>query len=347
MAPKYYDWSLIFSKDKHINVITGARGIGKTFGLRLQTIRDYIKKGHLCIEVVRYKEEVPDLTRNYHKKLAKFFPEYEFSSNSTGLYIRKKVEDGKKDLPWEQYGFIAALSVAHKKKRGTFPEGIHRIIFDEFTLDTRSQFARYLKNEVDALASIVSTASRERADGAGGKRPYLYLLGNATDRFNPYFERWRLDADKLGLFISEGVLFHNVPVEVDIYRGTLAHAISGESQETQMAAGNAHADLPDLCRIEKKPRSAQALLAVKWQGYTYTLWRSPMEWYVQRKEPPKNSGVQTVATRLADGGTNIPAGKWLRKKLKPLADMYGLGLCVFDSGETYRGYVDLMEWLNI
>lgn len=344
----YYDWGLVFSKDKHINVVTGARGIGKTFGLRLQTIRDYIKHGYLCIEVVRFKDEIQDAVDGYHNKLAAFFPKYEFRSDSTGLYIRKKVTGDKKPPPWERYGFIAALSVSYKKKRRSYPEGVHRIIFDEFALDPNDTYARYLKNELDALSRIISTATRQRADGTGGKPPYVYLLSNATDRFNPYYEAYGFDADKFGITIKDGRLFHNVEVKEDIYRGTVAHMVAGESRETQIAAGNAHAAPPDLCKVSKrKPSGAVALLAVKWKDDIYTLYRSPTTWYVQKKPPPKNSGVQTIGTRLADGGTNIPAGKWLRKKLRPLSEMYGMGMCVFDTPDTYRGYLELMEWLSI
>ena len=334
---EYYDWQTIFSKDKYINIIVGARGIGKTFGLRLQTVNDFIKRGQFCMEIVRFKDEIPDLVRNYHSRLANFFPDWEFMAQTSGLYIRRRPEPGKKEAKWTQYGFIAAISQAHKKKRSTIPEGVHRIIFDEFTLDIRNTYARYLKNEVDFISSIVSTSSRERSDDKGGARPYLYLLGNATDRFNPYFEKYKLDADKLGLTIKNGVLFHNVPVDEDIYRGTLAHMIAGESRETAIAAGNAHAELP----------GAVPLLAVKWDDRIFTLYRTPMDWYVQGKPPPQGSGVRTVGTRLSDGAVNIPAGKWLRKKLRPLSEMYGLGMCLFDSPETYRSYIYLMEWLQM
>ena len=345
---KYYDWSLVFSKDKHVNIVTGARGIGKTFGLRLQTIRDYIKHGYLCIEVVRYRDEIQDAVDGYHNKLAAFFPKYEFRSDSTGLYIRPKVSVDDKPAKWERYGYVAALSVSYKKKRRSFPAGVHRIIFDEFALDPGDTYARYLKNELDALSRIISTATRERADGGGGKVPYVYLLSNATDRFNPYYEAYGFDADKLGITIKNGILFHNVEATEDIYRGTVAHMVAGESRETQIAAGNAHAAPPDLCRIaKKKPSGAVPLLAVRWKNDTYTLYRSSLEWYVTRKAPHKDAGVQTVGTRLDDGAVNIPAGKWLRKKLRPLSDMYGLGMCLFDSPETWRGYIELMEWLSV
>ena len=344
----YYDWSLVFSKDKHVNIITGARGIGKTFGLRLQTIRDYIKKGWLCAEIVRYRDEVQDLVDDYHVKLAAFFPKYEFRSDSTGLYIRKKVSDDKKPPKWERYGFIGVLSVSYKKKRRSFPEGVHRIIFDEFALDPNDTYARYLNGEPDLLARITSTASRERNDDKGGHSPYVYLLSNATDRFNPYYERYGFDADKLGITIKDGRLFHNVEAKEDIYRGTVAHLLAGETRETQIAAGNAHEALPDLCRVsKKKPSGAVPLLAVRWKNDIYTLYRSSLEWYVQKKAPHVNSGVQIIATRLSDGGPNIPAGKWLRKKLRPLSEMYGMGMCLFDSADTWRGYVDLMEWLSV
>lgn len=341
---KYFDWNTVFTRDKHINVVVGARGIGKTFGMRLQLINDYIKKGKRCIEIVRYKDDMKYLVENYHERIADFFPDFEFDARGEGLYIRRKTA-GKAKVPWEQYGYVAALSMSHKTKRKTYKD-VHRIIFDEFALNRRNVYERYLKDEVDSLSRVVSTASRERADGTGGDAPYIYLIGNATDRFNPYYEHWGFDADKLGITIKDGRLFYNVEQEEDIYRGTVAHNIAGETLETRMASGNAHDTLNDMCRLsKKKPAGAVPLLGIKWREKYFTLWRGKIDWHVEQKRPPE--GVKTVATRLRDGAVNVQGGKWLRKNLRPLSEMYALGMCTFDTPNTFNEYLELMEWIEV
>ena len=340
----YFDWSEVFARDKKVNVVVGARGIGKTFGMRLQLIRDYIKRGQRSIEIVRYKEDIKYMVSSYHERIEPFFPDYEFRSDSSGLYLRKKRASNVK-AQWELYCYIQSLSTSQKAKRGTF-KNVHRVLFDEFALDRTNRFERYLPSEVDDLARIISTASRERADGKGGEAPYAYLVGNAVDRFNPYYERWEFDADMLGITIKNGRLFYNVVADTDIYRGTTAHLVSGESRETKMASGNAHADLAELCKVEKrKPAGAVPMLGIKWNSKDFTLWRSSDMWHVENKKAP--SDVRVVATRLRDGGVNVQGGKWLRKNLRPLVEMYSLGLCSFDKAATHNDYLELMEWIEV
>lgn len=340
----YFDWGTVFCRDKKVNIVVGARGIGKTFGMRLQLIRDYIKREQRSIEIVRYKDDIKYMVSSYHERIEPFFPDYEFDSRSDGLYIRKK-RKSKAKPPWELYCYIQALSTSHKSKRGTF-KNVHRILFDEFALNSSNRFERYLPNEVDALARIVSTSSRERADGRGGETPYVYLVGNATDRFNPYYEAWGFDADELGITVKNNRLFYNVEADSDIYRGTTAHLISGESQETLMASGNAHAKLAELCVVSKrKPAGAVPMLGVRWKDKDFTLWRSAEVWHIENKSAP--SDVRVIATRLRDGGINVAGGKWLRKNLRPLAEMYALGLCQFDKAATHNDYLELMEWVEV
>ena len=52
---KYYDWNKTLAYDADVTMVVGARGIGKTYGVRLQCIMDYIKNGFRFVELVRYK----------------------------------------------------------------------------------------------------------------------------------------------------------------------------------------------------------------------------------------------------------------------------------------------------
>ena len=49
---KYYGWERTLSYDADVTMVIGARGIGKTFGLRMQCIRDLIRDGSRFCEVV-------------------------------------------------------------------------------------------------------------------------------------------------------------------------------------------------------------------------------------------------------------------------------------------------------
>ena len=51
----FYDWERTLSYDADITMVIGARGYGKTYGLRRQFLRDYIGKGYRFVEVVQLK----------------------------------------------------------------------------------------------------------------------------------------------------------------------------------------------------------------------------------------------------------------------------------------------------
>ena len=65
----YYDWNDTLARDADITMVIGARGIGKTYGIRLQFIRDYIRKKWRFVELVRYKNELQDFTSTYFQKI--------------------------------------------------------------------------------------------------------------------------------------------------------------------------------------------------------------------------------------------------------------------------------------
>lgn len=56
--PKYYDWEKTLSYDADVTMVIGARGVGKTFGLRKQCIKDFLRDGSRFVEVTRFKNEL-------------------------------------------------------------------------------------------------------------------------------------------------------------------------------------------------------------------------------------------------------------------------------------------------
>ena len=59
MAKYYYDRlkTVILPRNADVNMIIGARGLGKTYGMRKYMIEDYLKNGYCFAEIARFREE--------------------------------------------------------------------------------------------------------------------------------------------------------------------------------------------------------------------------------------------------------------------------------------------------
>ena len=56
-SSQFFEWGPVFSRNAPITMVVGARGLGKTYGLRKECISEYIKKGLRFVEVSRFKSE--------------------------------------------------------------------------------------------------------------------------------------------------------------------------------------------------------------------------------------------------------------------------------------------------
>ena len=188
MAKYYYDRlkSQILPRNADVNLIIGARGLGKTYGVRRYMLEDYIKNGYCFVEITRYREENNDVAANYFDRLIadNVFPDYEFRVRSKIAEARR---NGEKD--WRTCGYFIPLSLQQQKKKSTYVR-VRNICMDEIIIDTDDTYHRYLKNEYEQLAKLVDTVTRERADDIGLRKPRIFLLGNACDAFNPYFAHY-------------------------------------------------------------------------------------------------------------------------------------------------------------
>lgn len=192
MAKYYYDRlkTLILPRNADVTMIIGARGLGKTYGVRQYMIEDYLKNGYCFVEVTRFREENNDVAANYFSRIVQdnIFPDYEFRTTNKIAEIRRK-KTGKKENSWKTIGYFIPLSLQQQKKKSTFVN-VRNICMDEIIIDNDDRYHTYLKNEFEQLAKLVDTVTRERADDTGLRKPRVFLLGNACDAFNPYFRHY-------------------------------------------------------------------------------------------------------------------------------------------------------------
>ena len=192
---RFYRWDKTFSRQTgtqgEICIIAGAKDIGKTFGLRMQCVEDYLTRKVPFCEICRTKTERDSVKTGYFDKLQKdgYYTDFDFKTEHDTGYINLGNE---KEPDWQVICYFVALSAFQQEKKRTFSKP-YRFIFDEAIIDTKDRYHRYLKDEFLILANLLDTISRQQP---GDDYSYkVYLLGNACDMTCPYFRhlgRWSL-----------------------------------------------------------------------------------------------------------------------------------------------------------
>lgn len=352
--PRFYDWERTLSYDADVTFVIGPRGIGKTFGIRVQCIRDYIKRGYRFVEVCRYKNEISGVADGYFEKLAELdeFSGYMFKSDNRYGYISTAIDPDSKEKPdWKKICYFVALSEFQRMKKHTFVN-VKRIIFDEAILDRSDRYHRYLPNEYAILASIVDTTSRERSD-TDGIKPRVYLLGNACDLANPYFAHYKVGSD-IGYgyrwYDSKTFLLHMVN-DADYSRQKASGTVAGRML-AGTAAGNENiynkfSDVSEAY-VERKTKNAKYKFAIIYKHKTYSVWVDLSigryyicDWYPRGME----STVYYLTTDDMD--VNYMAASRVSEVLKSIDGMYYAGLIYYDTIDVKRGFLEVLALFGI
>lgn len=186
----FYNWRKVDGYNAPIIVVVAKRGIGKTFGRVLKSMRDYVNTGKRFVYVVETLDDVKTLSSNKGERFFAGVKEYLENSTSkrsrklyTALFTDNEVDNGETDL--EGYngnkilggtikinnttaGYIIALNAFGNLKRNNFTH-IKTIIIDEFIPEDID--IRHLKMPYK-VASVIQTVAR-RQDVK------IYMLGNS------------------------------------------------------------------------------------------------------------------------------------------------------------------------
>jgi predicted AAA+ superfamily ATPase len=86
----YYDPNKMLSYNRILNFIIGARGIGKSYSMKVYPIKRFLKYGEQFIYVRRYKPELKKVTQ-YFDNIKHEFPNHEFKVKGREFYIDGKL----------------------------------------------------------------------------------------------------------------------------------------------------------------------------------------------------------------------------------------------------------------
>ena len=329
---QFFNWGPVLSRQAPITMVVGARGLGKTYGLRKACIEQFLKKDVCFVEVSRFKSEQKQVQRGYFDRVGSEFPGVEFEvRGSEGFAWRGKTsEKGKK--VWERVCYFVSLTELQTTKKRTF-DRVKNILFDEAVIDRGDRYHRYLPNEWELLAGLIDSCSRERGDSK--LHPQLFLLGNAVDLSNPFFQRIGLmEAPQTGYHWFLKKLFLLVVPEAKEY----SKAKESQTLAGRMLAGTAAGEAANWNHfsnefegvIAKKPSTARFEVGLRWKDQSFGLWFDDCEgrYYINGSIP---RGGKTLALSIGNVAVNTPLVQKNASFLKSIVSLASIDGLRFES----------------
>lgn len=189
---EYYKLNKVVSYNRLINMIIGARGIGKTYSLKERVINRFKKNKEKFIYFRRYSEEIKSIKDKLFDDCVKLLEENEFittQGNEIFLMTKQFDDSGKEIKPKkEKIGDFLYMAKSQSIKSASFVE-YTTFIFDEFLIE--DNIHHYFSGEVENnFISIVSTIVRNYQINQCCK---FFLLANSCTKYNPYFEYFHIN----------------------------------------------------------------------------------------------------------------------------------------------------------
>lgn len=358
MLKSYYDWRETFTYNADVSMIVGERDVGKTFGLREQFVRDYMAHSERFCAVCRYEKDIPRISEGYldgigmdtqDAKVREWYevnrPVFRLEKGALKVGSRKESDKIKE---WDAIGYFAHMSVKQASKERTFAK-VRRFVVDEAIMEPEDlRFRRYLNDEWGRLQSIVQSATKL---GAQRCSPNIYLLGNALDLLNPWFEEFKVyEIPEYGKHWLLGGLVLLDYVNPADYRtknkqsgGTLASRMISHRAKDKAALLDNRFTLDTSEFIEKRTRGSRYECAFIYRGNIYGIWT---DWsrglsYVTPKV--LKGGGEVYALTTEDNRVNYLAAKQARKAMLEFIDRYGTGLVRFENVKLREGFLRMMR----
>lgn len=346
----FYDWQKTFSFNARLNMVITARGRGKTFGLRLQCIKnDFLKDGFRFVELARVNDELSGIEDGYFNKLQLIIPElnnYVFKIEKHKGYIaeKPKVESEKPKYNWHLLCYFCALNSQQTMKKWTITN-VKRIIFDEGIIENNDRWHDYLPREFYKLSNFVDTVARQQPNEETPVK--VYILGNACDLMNPYFQMFKIyKQPKTGYSWQQNpdannplkLLLHFEPAGdwgIDKAASTFAGQMLSMTEEGRAMTDNNFTNATDDF-IAQKPADAEFEFGIVYEEQMFGVWLDLHEgYYYVNTKIPKNKGRKFIfALTLKDHKPNYILAKRNSKLFKEFVEMQSIGLVKYDTPAT-------------
>ena len=212
MSKKKIVYPVTYEKIKDIKgeyiILNSGRNAGKSYAVKKLIILDHLMKDKKMMYIRRRKDEIKDKDFDY-------FDDMPIKELTGGLY--DAIGSYQKNIYFqvldEKTGKF--LNVKHIGRQfAVQSERAYRShVYKDFTVGVFEEFVStdiYLVNEPDALLNLASTVLRSN-------HGTLYMIGNLTNRNNPYFRDWQLT--NYGKQELDTIDYYNIDdVKIALYR---------------------------------------------------------------------------------------------------------------------------------
>lgn len=186
----YYNYDKIMSFPQKFKIITGERGIGKSYGAKLLALRRGVKTHKLCFVWVRKTEtQVKELKSKFLTDIKKdpIFKDVSFEVKGNGIFL-------KDEFGLTRIGEFIALSTSENLKSSSYDD-VTLLVFDEFTSQERMK----LSNEITIFCDLLESVFRTR------ENYQVLLLSNAMTTLSPYYDLLKIKINKDGEFTKNDI----------------------------------------------------------------------------------------------------------------------------------------------
>lgn len=249
----FYNPNNMLSYNRILNFVIGARGYGKTYGIKCYLVKRFINHGKQFLWLRRYKDELKSLPR-WFNDIKGEFPDHEFEVKGKQFFI-----DGK------LAGFAHNLSAWQSLKSDAYPD-VETIAYDEALREKDN--SSYIPGEAQALLSVMDTVFRHRPNVR------CICMSNAVTIVNPYFLYFNIVPNINKRFNAYDQVLVEIPDSKEF---------ANERRKTrfgQLIDGTKYGDMSldnDFVNdssvfIERRTGNSKFVFAVKYKGMTMGVW---------------------------------------------------------------------------
>ena len=325
----------ILKYDCIVNMIYGARGIGKTYGFLEHALEHYEKTGKGTIYLRRYKDEL----REFETILNPIFENRDFKIDIQFKKNKEFIDTKKNKIILKGM----PLSKAPITKSSNF-NNFDIIIFDEFIID-KSNY-QYIPNEFIAFHNFIETVARMR-EITNNTIIKTYMLANSASRNNPYFIGYNIPITKKNPYIKDDLLLYKPSIKSFIDEKLKTRWGQFIKNNTKMVDYMLYGDFNDKNDFIDKKLPAQnryicTLIYLQQKIGIYSDTKNNII-YISDKINPTNKNIYSLTKQ--DDTPDIISINSNKKILDTLKKYYNLGMVRFTDLKIQTIFIDILKIL--
>lgn len=344
--------------NRPIIAVTATRSVGKSTGVALYVLFDYLVNGHKFMYIRRRQRDTYKTCKTFFNNAIAIVNKYttfnivDFKFDKGFYWISTELDTTKEESEpiYEKCGMAFPLSEEEDLKSSVFSD-YFTIIYDEFISKDRNKYLGTKatpEREWEAVVSLYQTVDR----GVG--KPFrnetrIFMLGNKATIYNPicisigisdYVRKGqRFTAPKDKQWVWEDLDRVDATEKIE---ESFAFQMSTESVK-DYAYRNLGKDTDDFIR---KPKIANYIATVKLHNELYGIYRdSEYNFYIWNPKP-------NYAVIALDVGSHTESdlhliNKWRDSPLMlMMSDAYRRGMLYFGNGKIQNAFLLYLEYLN-